>query len=48
MKDWVFGRRLMEEQPAPGGEGGGGGGTGGEGGTGDQGGEGDPFRRHLV
>ena len=41
MKDWVFGRRLMEEQPAPGGEGGGGGGTGGEGGTGDQGGEGD-------
>ena len=37
MKDWVFGRRLMEEQPAPGGEGGG----GGAGGTGDQGGEGD-------
>lgn len=37
MKDWVFGRRLMEEQPAPGGEGGG----GGTGGTGDQGGEGD-------
>ena len=34
MKNWVFGRRLMEEQPAPGGEGGGGGGTG------DQGGEG--------
>lgn len=27
MKDWVFGRRLMEEQPAPGGEGGGGGGA---------------------
>ena len=25
MKDWVFGRKLMEEQPAPGGEGGGGG-----------------------
>ena len=41
MKDWVFGRRLMEEQPGNGGEGGGGGGTGGEGGTGDQGGEGD-------
>lgn len=35
MKDWVFGRKLMEEQPAPGGEGGGGGG-----GTGDQGGKG--------
>ena len=42
MKDWVFGRRLMEEQPAPGGEGGGGGagGTGEQGGEGDQGGEG--------
>ena len=36
MKDWVFGRKLMDEQPAPGGEGGG----GGAGGTGDQGGAG--------
>ena len=30
MKNWIYGRKLMEEQPAPGGEGGGGGGTGGE------------------
>ena len=36
MKDWVFGRRLMEEQPAPGGEGGGGGGTGDQGGKGGE------------
>ena len=36
MKNWVLGRKLMEEQPAPGGEGGG----GGAGGTGDQGGAG--------
>lgn len=32
MKNWIYGRRLMEEQPGTGGEGGGGGGTGGEGG----------------
>ena len=53
MKDWIFGRKLMEEQPGNGGEGGGGGGTGGgEGGAGDdkgdQGGEGDqPGEQHV-
>ena len=31
MKDWIFGRKLMEEQPGNGGEGGGGGGAGGGG-----------------
>ena len=52
MKDWIFGRKLMEEQPAPGGEGGGGGGggepkptqtgdNGGEGGDGGTGGDPD-------
>ena len=40
MKDWVFGRRLMDEQPGSGGEGGGGGGTGGGTGGGGEGGEG--------
>ena len=53
MKDWIFGRKLMEEQQGNGGEGGGGGGTGGgEGGAGDdkgdQGGEGDqPGEQHV-
>lgn len=38
MKDWVLGRRFMEEQPGNGGEGGGGGGTGGAGGETPKGG----------
>ena len=40
MKDWVFGRRFMEEQPDNGGEGGGGGGEPTQ--TTDNGGAGDP------
>ena len=40
MKNWILGRRLMDEQPGAGGEGGGGAGGGGEQPKGDEGGEG--------